>query len=75
MNTTVFARPFSKHEASAPRNPAYNKRYSERPISQSQSESNLYYTDVNLIPPLSRQPGRTASPTNSYFSLYADQQV
>ncbi len=36
----------------------------------SQSETNLYYTDVALRPPVG--PSTKSSPTNSYLSVFAE---
>ncbi|EFX81284.1 hypothetical protein DAPPUDRAFT_317777 [Daphnia pulex] len=39
----------------------------------SQSETNLYYTDVTLRPPVG--PSTKSSPTNSYLSVFAEQRA
>jgi hypothetical protein len=44
---------------------------SSRPVSQSQSETNLYYTDARLNKIKNNQSSRS-SPTNSYLSVHAE---
>ena len=65
-NSTVYARPTSRNTKSAYGALAVN---SSRPVSQSQSESNLYYADIR---PNNQQTSHRSSPANSFLSVQAE---
>jgi hypothetical protein len=63
-NPNIYSPPVRPSTKSAP----YG---SSRPVSQSQSETNLYYTDARLNKIKNNQSSRS-SPTNSYLSVHAE---